>query len=68
MSAKAFTYASSVQPQALASVRRRSSLMARRPCSMFESLERSTPSSLAAFSAEMPAVVRIFRSSLPKRR
>ncbi len=60
-------YFSSVQSQLQASVRSRSALIARSPDSMLEILLRSTPRSPAAYSADMPAVVRILRSSLPRR-
>lgn len=67
MLTNASTYFSFEQLQACASVRTRSWLMARSPCSMFESLDRSTPRRRAADSADTPAAVRIFRTSLPSR-
>lgn len=67
MRTSASTYASSEQSQLQARVRSRSGLMVRMPVSMLETFARSSPSSPAAWSAVMPAAVRIFRSSAPNR-
>ncbi|BDD74492.1 hypothetical protein GCM10023177_39500 [Streptomyces violaceoruber] len=58
MLTRASTYSASAQSQLQARVRTRSGLTARTPDSMCEIVPRSTPSSLAADSADVPADVR----------